>query len=75
MPIIRILRVVGGLCVLMSLFIRYDILTIELPYTIYIFISFIAFLQLIQIVIIITIKFIYGLNKLIKHRKDFEIRN
>ena len=74
-PIIRIFRVIGGLSVLMFLLIRYDVISIELSFTVYILLSFMALLQLIQIVIISIIKFVYGLNKLIKHRKDFEVRN
>lgn len=75
LAIMRIFRVIGGLCVLMVLLIRYGLISIELPYIVYIFISFLALLQLIQIVIISLIKIVYGLNKLFKHREDFEVRN
>lgn len=60
---------------LLMLLIRYRKISIDLPYYIFFIISFIAVIQLIQIVVISIIKVIYDLNKLLKHRKDFEVRN
>lgn len=74
-PIVRVLRVIGGLSVLLSLFIRNKIILIDLPIFVFYTINIIAIIQLIQIIIISIIKFIYGINKLIRHKKEFEIRN
>jgi len=75
LPIIRIFRVIGGLSLLFMFFINNGLLAIKLPKFIFYLLTIIALLQLIQIVIISIIKFIYGINKLLRHRKDFEIRN
>ena len=63
------------LLVIFSLFYRYDLLSINLSFEIYLIIAIIAIIHLMQIVIVSLIKLVYGLNKLIRHRKDFEIRN
>jgi hypothetical protein len=75
LPIIRILRVIGGLCVLFSLLIINKYIIINLPIFILHLINIIAIFQLIQIVVISIIKIIYGLNKLITQPKEFEIKD
>src|ERR1700712_4695371 len=72
-PIVRILRVIGGLSFLLSLLIKNG--TIELPVYLILFINVIALIQLFQIVIVSIIKLNYGIRKLILNRSEFEVRN
>lgn len=74
-PIVRILRVIGGLSVLLCLFIINKIILIDLPLFLFYILNIIALIHIIQMVIINLIKVVYGINKLIKHKKDFEVRN
>src|SRR6202012_5637496 len=74
-PIIRILRVIGGVCVLIYLCHKNGLISYNIPYYLNIIIIILALIQLIQIVGISIIKIVFGLNKLIKHRKEFEVRN
>jgi len=74
-PLIRVLRVIGGICVLIYLLNKNGNIPYNIPYFLNILIIIIALIQLIQIVIISLIKLVYGLNKLIKDRKEFEVRN
>jgi len=74
-PIIRILRVIGGVCVLIYLCNKNGLISYNIPYYLNIIIIILALIQLIQIVGISIIKIVFGLNKLIKHRKEFEVRN
>lgn len=66
---------IGGLSAFLSILIRYKIILIDLPIFVFYTINIIAIIQLLQMVIISIIKFIYGINKLIRHKKDFEVRN
>jgi len=74
-PIVRIFRVIGGLSVLFCLMHKNGIISYNLPYTLYIILTILALIQLMQIVIISVIKLVYSLNKLIRHREEFEVRN
>lgn len=75
LPIIRIFRVIGGLSVLFFLLNKNGIISYNLPYNLNIVIMILALIQLIQIIAISIIKLIYGLNKLIRHREELEVRN
>jgi hypothetical protein len=68
------IRVIGGLCNLLSINIKYGYITIEIPNSFYILIYIFTFLQLFQLIIISIIKLKYGLNKILKHRKDFDVK-
>lgn len=70
-PIIRIFRVIGGLSVLLVLSKQFNNFIFPLNYLIVIFCA----LQIIQVITISIIKIYYGINKLIYHKKDFEVRN
>jgi hypothetical protein len=74
-PLIRILRVIGGLSVLFYFLNKNGIISYNLPYNINIIITILAFIQLVQIVLISVIKLVYSLNKLIRHREELEVRN
>lgn len=74
-PIVRILRVIGGLSVLLNLFIINKIILIDTHIFFLYILNIIALIHIIQMVIINLIKFVYGINKLIRHKKDFEVRN
>jgi hypothetical protein len=69
-PLIRVLRVLGGICAILALTKNY----LYLPQYLQRVVLIIGILQLIQIVIISIIKIIYGVNKLINNPKDFEVR-
>ena len=69
--VIRILRVIGGFCMVLVLTGKYSLFVKELH--ILIFIA--ALLQSILISIIFIIKFVYGLYIIIKKPEIFEVRN
>ena len=69
--VIRILRVIGGFCMVFALKSKYSFFLIK-PH-IPIFIS--TLLQYILISIIFIIKFVYGLYIIIKKPEIFEVRN
>ena len=73
-PCVRILRVIGGLAVLITLFIRNGYIDFYFPITILYIINIIALLQLTQIVVISLIKLVYGSKKILKNREEFEVR-
>jgi hypothetical protein len=68
-PLVRIFRVIGGLCVLSVLLKKHLLLWIPLQYII----LFVAFLHILYFVIINTIKYFYGIYKLWKG--DLNVRN
>jgi hypothetical protein len=70
-PFIRMLRVIGGLCVLLVLTKKYVLLPFPLNYFSLVF----AVIQLFQIIIISIIKIVYSIKKLRKNPEEFEIRN
>ena len=70
-PLVRVLRVIGGFSAILVLTKNYT----YLPNIIGWIIIVIGIIQLIQIVIISIIKVIYGIRKLWKNPKDFEVRN
>lgn len=70
---IRILRVIGGICLVLVLTNGSE--KLSLPSSIHTIIIALAFLQSIQILIIMIIKLIFGLYTLIYNRKIFEVRN
>ena len=71
LPIVRILRVIGGFSALLVLTKNYT----YLPDILHSFILVIGFIHLTQIVIISIIKVIFALRKLIKNPEEFEVRN
>nr|YP_010697893.1 hypothetical protein P1Q19_mgp05 [Fuscoporia viticola]WCF76854.1 hypothetical protein [Fuscoporia viticola] len=68
---IRILRFIGGICLLLTLTNSH----LSLPIYLHIYIAIIGAIQSIQIVLMFIIKFIYGLYTLIYKPKEFEVRN
>lgn len=70
---IRIIRFIGGLCLLFVLTNKYLLLP-NLPFSIYMTICIIGLLQALQIFIIFLIKIIYGLYIIIKKPEVFEVR-
>lgn len=68
---IRILRVFGGICLLLVLTQQYSIF----PKNLHKIIIIIGFIQSIQIILILIIKIIYGVYTLKYKSKDFEVRN
>ena len=68
---IRILRVIGGISIILSLSKKYLLLPLELQYVVLCF----ALIQFIQITIISLIKTIFIIKKLIYNPEDFEVRN
>ena len=71
---IRIIRFIGGLCLLFVL-INKHLLLLNLPISIYTIISIIGLLQALQIICIFIIKTIYGIYTLIKKPEVFDVRN
>lgn len=70
-PLVSVLRVIGGFSAILVLTKNYT----YLPNIIGWIIIVIGIIQLIQIVIISIIKVTYGIRKLWKNPKDFEVRN
>lgn len=70
---IRILRVMGGICLVLVLTNGSE--NLSLPSSIHTIIIALAFLQSIQILVIMIIKLIFGLYTLMFNRKIFEVRN
>ena len=70
-PIIRILRVIGGFITVLVLTKNHVNFTDPSK----LILMIIALIHLTQIVIISIIKVIYGLNKILKHPENFEVRN
>lgn len=68
---IRILRFIGGVCLLLVLTSYY----LNLPIILHKFITIIGFIQSIQISVILLIKIIYGVYTLIYKKNEFEVRN
>ena len=68
---VRILRFIGGVCLLLVLTNKYLLLPIYLHKIIIV----VGAIQSIQILIIFIIKIIYGLYTLMYKSKDFEVRN
>src|SRR5229473_2505394 len=68
---IRILRFIGGLCLLLILTSSH----LSFPMYLQFIIVILGCLQSIQIMVIFVIKFIYGIYTLIYKAKDFEVRN
>jgi hypothetical protein len=68
---IRILRFIGGLCLLIALTSNYLLFPVFLQTPILI----IGFLQSVQIIIIFIIKICYGFYTLKYRKKEFEVRN
>jgi hypothetical protein len=71
LPLIRILRVIGGFSAILVITKNY----IYLPHFLHWIVLILGIIQLIQIVIISIIKVIFGIRKLIKNSKEFEVRN
>jgi hypothetical protein len=74
-PLVRIFRVLGGICVLLYLLNKNGTITLNLPYNLNIIIYIIALIQFIQIFIISVWKIVYGINKILYHKEEFEVRN
>ena len=70
-PIIRIIRVLAGICLLLLLTSKY----LLFPLYLHNIIMILGIVQSLQISIIFIIKFIYGIYTLKYKSKDFEVRN
>ena len=70
-PIVRVFRVIGGICLTLLILKKYTLFIYPLNYLI----MFLGVLQIILIIIISWIKLIYSIYKLIKDPEDFEVRN
>ena len=70
-PVIRILRVIGGVCVALALLNKIALF----PYPFDIIVSCLAILLMIQITVISVIKFFYILYLFIFRPTDFEVRD
>jgi general stress protein YciG len=75
LPLVRIFRVIGGICVLIYLLNKNGTVTLNLPYNLNMIIYIIALIQFILIFIISVWKIVYGINKLLYHKEEFEVRN
>lgn len=71
LPLIRILRVIGGFSAVLVLTKNYT----YLPDVLHWIVLILGLIQLIQMVIISIIKVFFGIRKLIKNPKEFEVRN
>lgn len=71
LPLVRIIRVIGGFSAVLVLTKNYTYLPNILQWIVLV----LGLIQLIQIVIISIIKVIYGIRKLIKNPEEFEVRN
>ena len=67
----RIIRVIGGICLILNLTKFY----LNFPDIFQYLILAFSLFQIIQILIIFTIKLIYGIYTLIYKSKEFEVRN
>lgn len=72
---VRIFRFLGGLCVLFVLLQKQHIIDLKLPIILNYIIMYMALFQMVQILIVGIIRFFYGMNKLINHSNEFEVRN
>ena len=70
-PIVRVFRVIGGICLTLLILKKYTLFIYPLNYVI----MFLGVLQIILIIIISWIKIIYSIYRLIKDPKDFEVIN
>nr|UEV87038.1 hypothetical protein [Grifola frondosa] len=70
-PIIRILRIIGDLSALLVITKKHLLFNFPLDSILIV----LALLQFFQIVLISIIKIIYGIKKLLKNPKDFEVCN
>jgi hypothetical protein len=77
LPLVRIFRVIGGCFagVLFYLLDKNGTITINLSYNLNMIIYIIALIQFIQIFIVSVWRIVYGINKLLYHKEEFEIRN
>lgn len=75
LPIVRFLRFVGNICFLVYIINISNIILIDIPIFLLYTINIIAFIYIINIMIISIIEIIYGINKILKHKNDFEVRN
>lgn len=71
LPLIRILRVIGGISAVLVLSKNY----IYLPDILHWPVLILGLLQLIQMTVISMIKIVYAIRKLIKNPEEFEVRN
>ena len=71
-PVIRILRVIGGVCVMLA-FAQNKNVFLSYPFDIIVYC--LAILQMIQITVISVIKFFYILYLFIFRPTDFEVRD
>lgn len=72
---VRILRVLGGICMVYVLLKSRGLNIIEIPDYLYSIVYFLAILQGIQIVVTGLTKLVFGLIKLFKNKQEFEVRN
>ena len=70
-PIIRVLRVIGGISVLIVVFKKHIFILPPFDFIVVLF----AFLHFLQMITVFIIKICYGIKKLLCNKKDFEIRN
>jgi Nitric oxide reductase large subunit len=71
LPLVRVLRVIGGFSAILVLTKNYT----YLPNILHWVVLVLGLIQLIQIVIISIIKVIFGIRKWIKNPEEFEVRN
>jgi hypothetical protein len=69
--IIRVSRVIGGICLLIILLEKFNLFPEYFQYLIF----FIGLTHLLSIIIIFLIKIFFGIYKLIYHSNEFEVRN
>ena len=67
---VRIFRVIGGICLGLTITKKFDIFPYPLNYLIVI----LGFIQIFQIIVISCIKSVYSLNKIMFHPEEFEVR-
>lgn len=71
LPVSRVFRFVGGICVGLVITKYY----LHFPYVIQLFILVLSLIQMFLIVLISIVRVIYSIYKLIFHSKEFEVQN
>ena len=67
---VRIFRVIGGICLGLTITKKFVIFPYPLDYLI----AFLGLFQIFQIIVISCIKSVYSLNKILFHPEEFEIK-
>jgi hypothetical protein len=75
LPLVRILRVIGGLSAMSFLLHKNGVIAYNLPLNLNVVVFILAGVQFTQITLISIIKIVYGIYNLLYHKEKFEVRS